>query len=231
LNEFKNIWILTKSGFLPKEKRDLKETIFLGLKLYGIMILMKAFCFGLSYFFDSYDIFNMPIHVYGEELRSYDPLLKILIIAISAPIIEELSFRVGLIYSKRNLTITIIGISYFILKNTLGLERFICIMIACTLGLVLYFSLNQVNDDLLSKFWKKNRRKIFYGLLLIFGLPHLANYELTTELLIFSPIIVLPHIVAGIIYSYARLSSGMILAICIHSFNNGILPLISLIAE
>ena len=231
LNEFKNIWILTKSGFLTKENRNLKETIFLGFKLYGILILLKAFCFGLSYFLDYYGIFEMPKHITGEKLRNYSPTLKILMIVIIAPIIEELTYRIGLIYSKQNLTITVIGISYFILKNTFELKRFLCMIIACALAIVLYFGLKKINDDLLSKFWKNNRRKILYGFLLIFGLPHLVNYELTTKLLIFSPIVILPHIVAGFIYSYARLSSGIILAICIHSLNNGIVPLILLITE
>jgi hypothetical protein len=231
LNEFKNIWILAKSGFLPKEKRNLKETIFLGLKLYGIMILLKAFCFGISYFLDYYGIFEIPKNITGENLRDYSPILKILMVAIIGPVIEEFTYRIGLLFSKRNLTITTIGISYFILKNLLQLEKLYCILIALVIGIILYLSLNQKNVDLFSKFWKVNRRKIFYGLLLIFSLPHLINYELTTELLIFSPIVILPHLVAGFIYSYARLSSGIILAICVHSFNNGIIPLISLIIK
>ncbi|WP_299261436.1 CPBP family glutamic-type intramembrane protease [uncultured Aquimarina sp.] len=231
MNEFKNIWILIKSGFLPKEKRNLRDTIFLGLKLYLILILLKALCFGISYFLDYYGVFEMPMHITGEKIRSYSPILKILMIAIIAPIIEEFTYRIGLLFSKRNLTITIIGISYFTLKNLSELDRLYCILIALGIGVALYLSLNQKFVDLFSKFWKMNRRKIFYGLLLIFSLPHLANYEITTELLIFSPIVILPHLVAGFIYSYARLNSGIILAICIHSFNNGIIPLISLITE
>ncbi|AXT52910.1 CPBP family intramembrane metalloprotease [Aquimarina sp. BL5] len=231
MNEFKNIWILIKSGFLPKKKRNFKETILLGLKLYGILILLKAFCFGLSYFLDSYGIFEMPKHITGEKIKSYGPVSKILMIAIIAPIIEEFTYRIGLLFTKTNLTITIIGISYFTLKNISELERLYCILIAAGIGVVLYLSLNQKFVELFSNFWKMNKRKIFYGLLLIFGLSHIVNYELTTELLIFSPIVVLPHLVAGFIYSYARLNSGILLAICIHSFNNGIIPLVLLITE
>lgn len=231
MNEFKNIWILIKSGFLPKKKRNFKKTILLGFKLYGILILLKAFCFGLSYFLDSYGIFEMPKHITGEKIRSYGPVSKILMIAIIAPIIEEFTYRIGLLFTKRNLTITIIGISYFTLKNISELERFYCILIAVGIGVFLYLSLNQKFVELFSNFWKMNKRKIFYGLLLIFGLSHLVNYELTTEVLIFSPIVILPHLVAGFIYSYARLNSGILLAICIHSFNNGIIPLVLLITE
>ena len=231
MNIFKNLWFLAKSGFIPKKKRNLRETVFLGLKLYGILMLLKAICFGISYFFDYYDIFKMPIHITGEKLREYNPILKITMIAFVAPIIEELAYRIGLIFSKKNLTFTIIGISYFSLKYSTELERIYCIMIAFTLGLILYFSLNQRNVDILSEFWENNRRKIFYGLLLIFGLIHLVNYEFTTELLIFSLIVILPRLVAGFIYSYARLSSGIFLAICVHSLNNGIPILISMIAQ
>ena len=231
MNEFKNICTLTKSGFLPKEKRNIKETIFLGLKLYGILILMKALCFGISFLLDYSEIFEMPKHITGEKLRSYSPILKISMLAIIAPIIEEFTYRIGLLFTKRNLTITAIGLSYFTLMNLSELERLYSILIALGIGVVLYLSLNQKIVYFLSEFWKNNRRKIFYGLLLVFGLPHLANYELTYELLIFSPIVILPHLIAGIIYSYARLNSGIILAICIHSFNNGILPLIALITE
>jgi len=60
---------------------------------------------------------------------------------------------------------------------------------------------------------------------------HLKNYELTTELLIFSPIFILPRILGGILFSYIRLNSGILLAILFHSFNNGILKVIKIIAE
>lgn len=229
MNELKNIWILTKSGFLPKEKRNLKETIYLGLKLYGILILMKGFCFGISYFLDFYDIFKIPAHIGGEKIRSYSSFQRILIIAIIAPIIEEFAYRIGIIFSKQNLTITAIGISYFILLSLTKFQKLYCASIALSLGTILYFSLKKNIVKLLSEFWKENKRKVFYGLLLIFSFLHLGNYEITIELLIFSPIVILRHFLAGFIYSYARLNSGIILAICLHSLNNSLLFIILLI--
>ncbi len=52
-----------------------------------------------------------------------------------------------------------------------------------------------------------------------------------TELVLFSPIILLPRILGGILYSYLRLNSGIVIAICFHSFNNGIFKIIGMIAN
>lgn len=111
------------------------------------------------------------------------------------------------------------------------LNRLYSLLIAIIIGIVLLISLNKKIVNSLSIFWKQNRKAVFYGFLLIFSFSHLTNYEITMDLLIFSPIVILKHFTAGIIYSYARFSSGIILAICIHSFNNAIFPLISLILK
>ena len=231
MNIFKNLWHLAKSGFLPKKKRNLKETIFLGLKLYLILMLLKLICLGISSFLDYCDIFKIPSHIGGEKLREFSLIIQFTIVAIVAPIMEELAYRIGLIFSKRNLTITVIGITYYILRYTSEFGRIYCIMIAFAIGLILYLSLNQKMIELLSDFWKNNRIKVFYGLIFIFAFIHLVNYDITPELILFSFIVVLPRIVAGFIYSYARLSSGIFLAIFVHSLNNGLPILILMIAQ
>ena len=116
LIEFKNIWVLITSGFLPKEKRDLKNSIVLGVKLFGILILLKAFCFGITYLFDYYEIFKIPKHITLEKIRNDHPITKILMTAVIGPIIEEFTYRSGLLFTKRNLAITITGIFYFTSK-------------------------------------------------------------------------------------------------------------------
>ena len=177
MSELKNIWIITKSGFLINEKRNIKETVFLGMKLYGLLLLLKAVSFGLLFLLDYYGVFKIPQHITGENLESYKPLHKIVILVVIAPILEELTYRSGLIFSKQNLIISTIGISYSVLDLS-GLDRLFCILIAFGIGLILFFSFNQKHIKLFSKLWKINRRKIFYGLLFCFGLSHLGNYEL-----------------------------------------------------
>ena len=226
---FRGLRDLAKFGYLPKKQSNVKETLVLGLKLYLILWLLKAICFGISYFLDYYNIFKIPTHVSFQLLRTYHPLFQITLIAIVAPTLEELAYRLGLIFSKRNLTVTIAGIFYFALKNFTELDRIYCLMLSLALGVIVYFSLNQSTVVKLSEFWKNNRPKVFYGLLLIFGLMHLVNFEITVELLIFSLIVILPKLVAGFIYGYARLSSGIVLAICLHSLNNGLPKLIQML--
>ena len=231
MNEIRNIWTLAKSGFLHKEKRSLKATIFLGLKLYGILILMKLISVGLLYLLNLFNIFNMPSNIGGENLRTYNPIIQIIIVAVYVPIVEELAFRIGLKFSKWNFTIASIAMVLSTSRVIFQIEWTYCIIICIVFGIILYLILKDRAVNFLSEFWLNNRRKIFYILLFLFGIGHLGNYEITSELLIFSLIIILPHLSAGFIYSYARLNSGIILAICIHSLNNGLPKIIAMIAE
>ena len=55
---FRGLRDLAKFGYLPKKQSNVKETLVLGLKLYLILWLLKAICFGISYFLDYYNIFQ-----------------------------------------------------------------------------------------------------------------------------------------------------------------------------
>ena len=231
MNELKNIWVLAKSGFLEKDDRNVTDTIFLGLKLFFFLIILKVLWIGVVAFLHYFKIFSIPSQNIGLKFYNYSPIIQFIITVIYAPIIEEFFFRIGLKFSKRNFIILLIGIVYYTLRITTSLELIYCIIFPLVFGLIMHLTLKENNIERLSKFWVNNKRKIFYTLLLAFGFIHLGNYEITPELLIFSSVIVLPHIFAGFIYSYARLNSGIILAICLHSLNNGIPELIAMIVE
>ena len=74
-------------------------------------------------------------------------------------------------------------------------------------------------------------RFAFYALALIFGYIHLSNYEIDTQILLFSPILVAPQILLGLIFGYIRVRFGFIWAIAMHSFYNGTLVIIALLAQ
>ena len=225
-----NFWNLAKYGYLPKEKIKFKNTLFLGLKLILILIFFKLLSFGLYHVLHINNIFTMPTHLGRGILNDYSPFVQLLIITIYAPIFEELLFRIGLKFSKWNFIIMTVGLSYFGLRIIPDFEWFHRLIIALIIGIIIFLNLNKNNLDFLSKFWIKNKRMIFYGLLLLFGLIHLVNYDLNLKVLSFTIIIILPHIIGGFVYSYARFNSGIILAICLHSLNNGLPKLITMIA-
>jgi len=70
---------------------------------------------------------------------------------------------------------------------------------------------------------------VFYILTLIFGFIHLSNFELNTDVLLLSPILVAPQINAGIFLGFIRVRFGLIWAMVLHSLYNLVLigPLIA----
>jgi len=205
-------------------------SIFIG-KMLLILLLFKTISIGLIFFLDWLGVFEMPINLNRTRLESFSEFAILLLASLYAPILEELAFRLPLKFSKWNLTLASIGISITFCRILAELKYEYSLILSIGIGTVVYLILNERIVKNLSEFWSKNKLLIFYSLLLTFSFLHLKNYKLTTELLIFSPIFILPRILGGILFSYIRLNSGIIIAILFHSFNNGILRVIKIIAE
>ena len=205
-------------------------SIFIG-KMLLILLLFKTISIGLIFFLDWLGVFEMPINLNRTRLESFSEFEILLLASLYAPILEELAFRLPLKFSKWNLTLASIGISITFCRILAELKYEYSLILSIGIGTVVYLILNERIVKNLSEFWSKNKLLIFYSLLLTFSFLHLKNYKLTTELLIFSPIFILPRILGGILFSYIRLNSGIIIAILFHSFNNGILRVIKIIAE
>lgn len=230
MSELNNIWKLLSSGTVETKKRSPLELLsFIG-KMLLILVLLKAISLGLIFLLDWLGIFEKPQSLSFSRFEDFTSIELLLLIAVYGPIKEELTFRLALKFSKSNLTIASTGIA-IIMCRIIGLDYIYSFILSIGIGIVLYIFLTTKTIEILSKFWSKNKLFIFYTLLLTFSFLHLGNYKITTELQLFSPIIVLPKILGGILYSYLRLNSGIIIAICFHSFNNGIFRVIGMITE
>ncbi len=64
---------------------------------------------------------------------------------------------------------------------------------------------------------------IFWLLTLIFGFYHITNFDITTAVLLFSPLLVLPQIIVGAILGFIRVRFGLLWAIGLHSVYNFVL--------
>ena len=231
MNELINIWKLVKTGSVENEKRSPFQTsIFIG-KMLLLLLLFKTISIGLIFFLNWLEVFEMPINLNRTRLESFSKLEILLLTSIYAPILEELTFRLPLKFSKRNLTIASIGISLTFCRVLAELKYEYSLTLSIGIGIAVYLILNKRILKKTSEFWSKNKLLIFYASLMTFSFLHLKNYELTTELLLFSPIFILPRVLGGLIFSYVRLNYGIILAILFHSFNNGILRIITMIAD
>jgi len=61
---------------------------------------------------------------------------------------------------------------------------------------------------------------IFFASAVIFGLVHITNYSLTPEVLLWTPVLVLPQVVAGLFMGYLRVRFGFIWGFFLHALHN-----------
>ena len=73
--------------------------------------------------------------------------------------------------------------------------------------------------------YKKHFKLIFYGFAILFGYVHITNFECATNVILLSPILVLPQIMLGLILGFLRVKIGLIYAILLHALYNGMLTL------
>jgi len=73
--------------------------------------------------------------------------------------------------------------------------------------------------------------KAFYLFSLAFGFIHINNYDITLNVLLFSPILVLPQILLGGYLGYVRVKFGLVYSILLHATYNGILSIFILFTD
>ena len=73
--------------------------------------------------------------------------------------------------------------------------------------------------------YKKQFKYIFYAFAILFGYVHITNFEITTNVILLSPILILPQTILGLILGYLRLKIGLIYAMLLHALYNGVLTL------
>ena len=127
--------------------------------------------------------------------------------AVIAPILEEMIFRAPLALFKSPLTLYIKPIPFSDWK--------------------IEFPTIQIRFLENSKAFKI----AFYFFALAFGFIHLSNYEIDSQILLFSPILVAPQLVIGVIFGFVRVRLGLPWAILMHAAYNGILVSLFLLAK
>ncbi|MEP2279662.1 CPBP family intramembrane glutamic endopeptidase [Maribacter sp.] len=78
-----------------------------------------------------------------------------------------------------------------------------------------------------SKFFKP----IFYLFTIAFGFMHISNFEMNTQVLLFSPLLVAPQIGVGFILGFIRVKYGLVWSMALHAFYNMVLVIPVLIMQ
>lgn len=71
----------------------------------------------------------------------------------------------------------------------------------------------------------------FYVIGIIFAYVHIFNFEITINVILFSPLLVAPQFFVGLIFGFIRIRFGLIWSIFLHSIYNGILVSLFLLAS
>lgn len=215
------IYLLLKTGFIEKKSEAI---LFLFLKIVLLFAFFKVLTIGVLFYLDYMDLLKKPENITQDGLRDLPKSTKLFLVVILGPIIEEMTYRLGLKFSKINFTVVCGFFSFALLRAIFELEILYAVLISANLAFGIYLSSNPFIIKNLADFWIKNRRSVFYFFIVTFALLHLRNYEITLSLVLLSPFHVLSHLVAGIFYSYARLQIGILAAILLHAINNGFMP-------
>jgi membrane protease YdiL (CAAX protease family) len=194
----------------PKLEKDPNKNILHRIKVFTILLV---FSFFVAFFLliiigmlTAMGIIDQGEHVF-DDLFEKNSALKIFFLAsVMAPVIEELIFRGPLTIFKSPL---------ILFKNPIKLFNREIIL--------------RKNPLILFKN-PKTFKFVFYSSALLFGYVHISNFEISTNVLLFSPILVAPQIYLGLVLGYIRVRFGLISSILMHAAYNGILVSISLLA-
>jgi len=197
-------------------------------------------------------------HSIQNLLSDSSGLLFLFLVAIVAPIVEELIFRFPLRYMRGTLFLGVIFftvLGYLVVAGTLTdslshllieksmtgvveeqiqdphvLATFIALCIFI-LGLIIIttISFSQKFLDYIASFMRSSFPYIFYLTAVLFGYVHIMNFSGEMEWY-WIPLLTLPQFSMGLTLGYGRLRFGFLACMLLHSINNLIPSIIMLMA-
>lgn len=78
---------------------------------------------------------------------------------------------------------------------------------------------------------KKYFKIVFYLFAIVFGLVHLSNFQITTNVLLFAPILVAPQTILGGYLGFIRVRFGLQWSILLHACYNAFFMIITFISD
>jgi len=190
----------------PAEDQTFKNKID---KLFGVLALeipVIAVIGATIYGIEKAGLIDTESHKIDELFRQIPIWKFVLFGVIINPFFEELLFRFYLRFSPDGF------INYSIFPASLlsdqAIKRF---------------------EEYLTHIWINKFRWVFFFSAIAFAYFHLSNYELSTMVILLSPLLVSPQLITGLFLGYLRVKYGFILGYFMHAIHNAFFILISLI--
>jgi hypothetical protein len=193
-------------------------------------------------FLEVEEVSNAVLDIFLER-----PLYVFLFLAIIwAPITEELTFRLGLLYSPFRLSFSIsflvmvfasmvlefVDIHFlslfpewllsFARNHGIYLYILTIVLLGSILGVVFK---RKIDPHGAQKFYTANFAKIFYSFAILFAVLHLLNFYEAGKVWFLLPLLIFPQFLIGLVLAYIRMQYGVIWAIFGHFLHNGVIAL------
>lgn len=226
MKDLENLSTLLKRGYIAPEAMSNRAYLFFFLRLFLLLLAFDVIFIALRIFADQAGFLALPDT--GDSFDEYPAYLGFLLAAIAAPIIEELTFRMGLRFSKWNFVVMLAGLSLISIRVLMQLSLITGLLISLAISALSWIVLQNELLASLADLWRKRSLLIFYFLLLSFAAFHLSNYNFGDS---FKPeymLLVIPQLFSGVILSYARLKAGIISSSVLHIAGNSIVLLPSI---
>lgn len=135
-----------------------------------------------------------------------------------APIVEELIMRLLLVFTKRNL---VIFLANSIILSMVFLFRGSIIKFFFFISITFLFTIILVYHSSSRQFFIRYYKLFFYLIAILFGLIHISNFNgILMSNFMWTPLIVIPQIIMGLLSGYIRVTYGFIFAVLLHGLIN-----------
>jgi len=222
-------FLLSPKNYGLVEDKNIFGTIKLLLRLYLIetltLLIIMPFILLLA---DTSTNVISDIKGQNTGIRSF------LLIVLLVPLVEELIFRLPLIFRPIFLGISSGAIALMLSGQlfaaqeimSAGLTILCQISISILIAFVIYY-LCLKKYDIIQRFYSKYLNYLVWFTILSFAFLHILNFNITDKNLILLPFLTLTQLVGGLIMAYSRLRFGFVFAVGYHASCNLVVWLIA----
>ena len=223
LNTYKNFWLFLIKPKVDKGMFSLNEVLTTFFSLFTLKYLISfVILFSISLLGD---IQNKSV----EKIMGYPLFVSGILIMFIGPLIEEVAFRLSLVFKPHYFSMTFSVIAYYITSGIIAkngnfdYEHHLLLRISISIitGIITYLISKKFSEPI-RNLVKRYFKHIVCISSVLFGYVHILNYEINITTILLSPLLLFPQLADGFIYAYVRARYGFKYSFILHSLNNSL---------
>ena len=223
---FKDFIQFLKRPQLPGEDSVETAPLLVFLHLLGLSLLLSTgVLMILGALREAGFVPELP-HAMDDVMKEFSFGIVFLLAVIVMPALEELTFRLWLMYSPLYFIVSVWLIAMFLSTSFLQVELPFAgytVLGVAALITILMLTFRDATEDGLVRLYTNYYGWLFYGAAALFGVVHLVNFDVDARILLMAPLLVLPQLLLGMVLGYLRLRLGLVWAIALHAVYNALI--------